>query len=84
MVDYSKYCSVLFFFENEEEKVSIMNYERPQIIDDYTLTEEAKVNAEDMIRRKLNGAKELMAIAIARSEIQHKDIMNKAKTGNFY
>lgn len=81
MVDYSKYCSILFFFENEEGEAIIMNYERHQSVDDYTLTEEAKINAKDMVKKKLNGAKELVAIAIARSEMQHKDIMNKAKKG---
>lgn len=81
MVDFSKYCSVLFFFENEEGKPIIMHYERPQSVDDYTLTEEAKINAKDMVKKKLNGAIELAGIAIARSEIQHQDIMNKAKKG---
>lgn len=81
MVDFSKFCSVLFFLENEQEELIIMNYERPQYVDDYELNEEAKVNAKDMIKKKLNGAKELVAIAIARSEIQHKDIMNKARKG---
>ncbi|CDO04295.1 hypothetical protein BN988_02849 [Oceanobacillus picturae] len=81
MVDYNNYCSVLFFFENEEGKGIIMNYERSQSVDDNTLTEEAKNNAKDMIKKKLNGANELVAIAIARSEMQHKDIMNKAKNG---
>lgn len=81
MVDFSKDCSVLFFFENEEGKGIIMNYERHQSVDDYTLTEEAKINAKDMVKKKLNGAKELVAIAIARSEVQHKDIMNKARKG---
>ena len=46
-----------------------------------TLTEEAKENAKDMIKKNLNGAKELMAVGIARSEIQWKDMMNQAKTG---
>ena len=81
MVDFSKYCSVLFFFENEEGKGIMMNYERHQSVDDYTLTEEAKINAKDMVKKKLNGAKELAAIAIARSEVQHKDLMNKARKG---
>lgn len=81
MVDYSKYCSVLFFFENEEGKGIIMNYERHQSVDDHTLTKEAKINAKDMVKKKLNGAEELVAIAIARSEVQHKDIMNKARKG---
>lgn len=81
MVDFSKCCSILFFLENEQEELIMMNYERPQYVDDYQLNEEAKVNAKDMIKKKLNGAKELVAIAIARSEIQHKDIMNKARKG---
>lgn len=83
MIDFSKDCSVLFFFEKEdkEDELVMMHYERPQHVDDYTLNEEAKVNAKDMIEKKLQGAKELVAIAIARSEMQHKDIMNKAKKG---
>ncbi|TGB04684.1 hypothetical protein [Halobacillus salinus] len=81
MVDFGNYCSVLFFFENGEGERIVMNYERPQSEDDHTLTEEAKFNAKDMLKRKLNGAEELVGIAIARSEIQRKDIMNKAKKG---
>ncbi len=34
-----------------------------------------------MVKKKLNGAKELSAIAIARSEMQRKDIMNQASKG---
>ena len=34
-----------------------------------------------MVKKKLNGAEELVAIAIARSEVQHKDIMIKARKG---
>ena len=81
MIDYTKQCSVLFFFANEKGKVDMMHYERPQYVDDYTLNEEAKENAKDMLKKKLNGANELVAIAIARSEMQHKDIMNQASQG---
>jgi len=81
MVDYRKFCSVLFFFENEKDELVMMHYERPQYVDDHTLNEEAKVNAKDMIEKKMQGAKELLAIAISRSEIQYKEIMNKAKKG---
>lgn len=81
MVDFGEKCSVLFFFENKDGEGITMKYERSQAVDDYTLTAEAKVNANDMIKKKLNGAKELVAIAIARSEMQYKDIMNKARNG---
>lgn len=81
MIDYMKQCSVMFFFANDKGKVDMMHYERPQYVDDYTLNEEAKENAKDMLKKNLNGAKELIAIAIARSEMQHKDIMNKASKG---
>ena len=81
MIDYMKECSVLFFFANDKGKVDMMHYERPQYVDDYTLNKEANENAKDMLNKKLNGAEELVAIAIARSEMQHKDIMNKASQG---
>lgn len=81
MVNFSKDCSVLFFFESEEGKLITLKYERPQILDDNTLNKEAKKNAEDMIKKKLYGAKELIAIAIARNEAQRKDIMNKVEKG---
>ena len=81
MIDYSKECRVMFFFDNGTDTLLVMHYERPQYVDDITLNEEAKENAKDMIKKNLNGAKELMAIGIARSEIQWKDMMNQAKTG---
>ena len=77
MVDFSKNCSVLFFFENEEGEATMFHYERPQFIDDATLDKEARINANDMLKKKLGGAKEIIGIAIARSEAQRKDIMNQ-------
>lgn len=81
MVDFGEKCSVLFFFENKNGEIISMKYERPQAIDDYKLNAEAKVNANDMIKKKLYGAKELVAIGIARSEMQYKNIINKARNG---
>lgn len=77
MVNYSRDCRVLFFFSDNKGKAVMMNYERPQHVDDRTLNVEAEINAKDMIKRKLNGAKELLAIGIARTESQHKDIMDE-------
>lgn len=77
MVDFSKDCSVLFFFKTEEGEATMLHYERPQYVDDATLDKEARTNANDMLKKKLGGVKELIAIAIARTEIQRKDIMNQ-------
>lgn len=77
LVDFSKDCSILFFFDVGEGESIMMHYERPQYMDDHTLNDEAKTNAKDIIEKNLHGAKELIAIGIARSEIQRKDILNK-------
>ena len=42
-----------------------------------TLDKEARINANDMLKKKLGGAKETIWIAIARSEVKRKDIKNQ-------
>ncbi|MEF3330551.1 hypothetical protein [Oceanobacillus oncorhynchi] len=79
VLDFSKYCSVIFFLADNKRRVFVMNYERPQYLDDIQLNKEAENNAKDMIKRNLNGAKELIAIGIARSEMQRQEIINEAK-----
>lgn len=76
-IDFNKLCSVLFFFITEDGKSIMIHYERPQFIDDVTLGEEARINANDMLEKKHGGAKELIGIAIARSEEQRKELMDK-------
>lgn len=41
MIDFNKNCSVLFFFETEKGEVTMLQYERPQFIDDAALDKEA-------------------------------------------
>lgn len=79
MVNYKNECSVLFFFVNEQEKLVKFNYERPQYVDDITLNLEARNNAEDILKKKLHGAKELIAIGIARSQKQHDEILKEIR-----
>lgn len=76
-IDFSKDCSVLFFFITEEGKSVMVHYERPQHADDITLGNEARINANDMLEKKLGGVKELVAIAVARSEAQRKELMDQ-------
>jgi len=77
MVDYNIECSVLFFFLNKEDKVLMFNYERPRHVDDITLNIEAEINAQDMLKKELQGAKELIAIGIARSKKQHDEMLKE-------
>ena len=41
------------------------------------MDKEARINATDMLEKKLGGVKELVGIAIARSETQRKEIMDQ-------
>lgn len=73
-IDYSKECLVIFVFSNDNGESFAMHYRRPQDADNLTLNLEAEKNAEDMIEKSLNGAKELIAIGIARSQEEHEEI----------
>ncbi|WP_423189416.1 hypothetical protein ACO1PF_00445 [Alkalibacterium sp. f15] len=81
MIDYNKECSVLFFFLDKQGQLLKFNYQRPQHVDDNTLNIEAEYNAQDMIKKELHGAKELIAIGIARSEKQHDEMLEEIHKG---
>lgn len=77
MIDYKKACSVIFFFSNDKGQLLKFNYERPRHLDDATLNAEAEINANDMLKKELHGAKELVAIGIARSKKQHDEMLKQ-------
>lgn len=79
-IDYSKECLVLFVFLDDKDEYVTMHYRRPQIVDDLTINMEAENNAKDIIKKKTNGAKELIAIGVARNK-QQQDDMEKQLSG---
>jgi hypothetical protein len=76
-INFQLQCSVFIIatVEGKEDLISL-RYERPQYVDDFTLTEEAKINFEDMKSKKIENVKELVKIYIARNKEQFAEIEN--------
>ena len=73
-VDFSIECRVHILCEDENGGTVQLTYERPQLADDETLTQEAHYIYEDSKRGGIGKVSELIAIFIARNEDQESQM----------
>ena len=73
-VDFTTECRVRILCEDEDGGTVQLTYERPQLADDDTLTQEAHYIYEDSKRGGIGKVSELIAIAIARNEDQESQM----------
>lgn len=69
-IDYATDCTVYIIGIDPEGIPVKLFYERPQLVDDQTLTDEARYIFEDCKRGGIGNINELVAIFIARSTEQ--------------